>query len=352
MEQVIDILSGLCIAAGIVALITGSLGLIRLPDLFSRTHAVGMMDTAGVGFIILGLIIHEGFTLVSVKLALVGIFLFFTSPIATHAVAQVAYRAGLKPILEEDRTGGRSGAGQAGPKARAAGKAPGKAAAKKAPRQESCWQESPRQESRGQALMAVTLTNMLLLALLVFILVLVIRTRKLFPVVVLAGAYSLVSAAMFVNLDAVDVAFTEAAVGAGISTVLFLAAMAYLPGTEKEPPEAKGLMHILPALVVCLVGGALLIAAAVELPAVGDPSAPAHNHVAPRYLEESGSFLHIPNVVTTVLASYRGFDTFGETVVVFTAGLGVLVLLAGHTRTALRRRKDDSGNTGKGGGDA
>ena len=87
--------------------------------------------------------------------------------------------------------------------------------------------------------MAVTLTNMLLLALLVFILVLVIRTRKLFPVVVLAGAYSLVSAAMFVNLDAVDVAFTEAAVGAGISTVLFLAAMAYLPGTEKEPPEAK-----------------------------------------------------------------------------------------------------------------
>jgi len=200
--------------------------------------------------------------------------------------------------------------------------------------------------------MAVTLTNLLLLALLVFILVLVIRTRKLFPVVVLAGAYSLVSAAMFVNLDAVDVAFTEAAVGAGISTVLFLAAMAYLPGTEKEPPEAKGLMHILPALVVCLVGGAILIAAAVELPAVGDPSAPAHNHVAPRYLEESGSFLHIPNVVTTVLASYRGFDTFGETVVVFTAGLGVLVLLAGHTRTALRRRKDDSGNTGKGGGDA
>ena len=74
--------------------------------------------------------------------------------------------------------------------------------------------------------------------------------------------------------------------------------------------------------------------------------------MAPRYLEESGSFLHIPNVVTTVLASYRGFDTFGETVVVLTAGLGVLVLLAGHTRTALRRRKDDSGNTGKGGGDA
>ena len=132
MEQVIAILSGLCIAAGIVALITGSLGLVRLPDLFSRTHAVGMMDTAGVGFIILGLIIHEGFTLVSVKLALVGIFLFFTSPIATHAVAQVAYRAGLKPVLEEDRTVGRAKATPSTPRTKAAKKAAKKTAKKTA----------------------------------------------------------------------------------------------------------------------------------------------------------------------------------------------------------------------------
>jgi multicomponent Na+:H+ antiporter subunit B len=196
--------------------------------------------------------------------------------------------------------------------------------------------------------MAGYVTNLLLLALLVFILVLVIRTRRLFPVVVLAGAYSLVSAAMFVNLDAVDVAFTEAAVGAGISTVLFLAAMAYLPGIEKTPPEAKGIGHILPALIICIIAGVLLVAAAVELPPVGDPTAPPHVHVAPRYLEESGSFLHIPNVVTTVLASYRGFDTFGEVVVVFTAGLGVLVLLAGFTRTA---RIAKSGKTGIDGGE-
>ena len=107
MVLLIEILSGLCIAVGVVALLTGSLGLIRLPDLYSRTHAVGMMDTAGVGFIILGLIIHEGFTLISVKLALVGIFLFFTSPIATHAVSQVAYRSGVKPVTEgsDDKEG-------------------------------------------------------------------------------------------------------------------------------------------------------------------------------------------------------------------------------------------------------
>ena len=98
MTMLVEIVSGLFILLGMIALITGSLGLVKLPDLFSRTHAVGMMDTAGVGFIILGLIVYEGFTLVSVKLALVGIFLFFTSPIATHAVAQVAHKSGVVPV--------------------------------------------------------------------------------------------------------------------------------------------------------------------------------------------------------------------------------------------------------------
>ena len=187
--------------------------------------------------------------------------------------------------------------------------------------------------------MTVFVTNLLLLLFLVFLLVLVIRTRRLFAVVVLAGAYSLVSAAMFVNLDAVDVAFTEAAVGAGISTVLFLATMAYLPSREKVLPSSGRFGNAVAAGIICLVAGALLVAAAIELPAVGDPNAPAQLHVAPRYLEESYSFLHIPNVVTTVLASYRGFDTLGETIVVFTAGLGVLVLLSGYTRT--RRATSD-----------
>ncbi len=177
-------------------------------------------------------------------------------------------------------------------------------------------------------------TNLLLLVFLVFILALVIRARRLFAVVVLAGAYSLVSAAMFVNLDAVDVAFTEAAVGAGISTVLFLAAMAYLPGQEKPAPDEGVINSTLLAALICVGAGILLIAAAIELPVIGDPNAPAHVHVAPRFIEESGSFLHIPNVVTTVLASYRGFDTLGETIVVYAAGLGVVILLSGHTRTA------------------
>ena len=90
--------SGFFIVCGVVALLIGSLGLLRLPDVYCRIHAVGMIDTAGASFIILGMIIHEGLTLVSVKLVLIGIFLFFTSPIATHAVAQVAHKSGVVPV--------------------------------------------------------------------------------------------------------------------------------------------------------------------------------------------------------------------------------------------------------------
>ena len=182
--------------------------------------------------------------------------------------------------------------------------------------------------------MTSIMIDMFLLSLLVFIAVMILRTGKLFAVIVMSGGYSLTSAAIFVNLDAVDVAFTEAAVGAGISTVLFLAAMSFLPAEEKaERKSGSRHRQTLIASIVCVIAGALLIFAALDLPAFGDPNAPAQLHVAPRYLEESGTLLHIPNVVTTVLASYRGFDTLGETIVVFTAGLGVLMLLAGATRT-------------------
>ena len=193
--------------------------------------------------------------------------------------------------------------------------------------------------------MTSIMIDMFLLSLLVFIAVMILRTGKLFAVIVMSGGYSLTSAAIFVNLDAVDVAFTEAAVGAGISTVLFLAAMSFLPVEEKA--GSKGQSRSLQTLIagaVCVVSGALLVFAALDLPAFGDPNAPAQLHVAPRYLEESGTLLHIPNVVTTVLASYRGFDTLGETIVVFTAGLGVLMLLAGATRT---RRPDAAESAAK-----
>ena len=175
--------------------------------------------------------------------------------------------------------------------------------------------------------MSALLVNLFLVSIMVIIAVLVLKSRRLFAVIVMSGAYSLISAAMFVNLDAVDVAFTEAAVGAGISTVLLLAAMARLPAEEKQ-----GSVNVFAPLAVCLVAGAMLVSAVLTLPDFGDPSAPAHQHVAPRYLAESDAKLHIPNVVTTVLASYRGFDTLGETIVIFAAGLGVLLILGAPGR--------------------
>lgn len=177
--------------------------------------------------------------------------------------------------------------------------------------------------------MSSVMINIFLVSLMVVIAVMVLHTRRLFAAIVMTGAYSLISAAMFVNLDAVDVAFTEAAVGAGISTVLFLAAMARLPAEEKSITG-----HHIGALLIVAIVGALLVTAAIALPPFGDPSSPVHTHVGPRYISESDAKLHIPNAVTTVLASYRGFDTLGETIVVFAAGLGVVLLLGGKTRTA------------------
>jgi len=157
-----------------------------------------------------------------------------------------------------------------------------------------------------------------------------VAERNLFAVVVLAGIYSFLMATVLVALDAVDVAMTEASVGAGISTVLLLGAL-YLCGGE----EAKPLQRPWLPLVLALVISGTLVYGSLGLPAFSDPAAPIHTHVVPRYLNEALKETGVPNVVTAVLASYRGYDTLGETAVVFTAGAGVIALLR-----RLRRRKD------------
>jgi multicomponent Na+:H+ antiporter subunit B len=161
----------------------------------------------------------------------------------------------------------------------------------------------------------------------------VVRMRSLFAVVMLSGVFSLLSALLFVTLDAVDVAFTEAAVGAGISTVLMLGTLALTSRFERPSSHSP----ILPLFVV-IVTGAVLFYGTLDMPNFGDPEAPAQLHVGPDYLELTPGDIDIPNVVTAILASYRGYDTLGETAVVFTAGIGVLVLISGLRR---RRRRDD-----------
>lgn len=181
--------------------------------------------------------------------------------------------------------------------------------------------------------MIETLINITLFAMLIFTALAIVRLNQLFAVVMLSGVFSLLSALLFVTLDAVDVAFTEAAVGAGISTVLMLSTVALTARTEKKPTRSG----VVPFIVVAVTGAALVYGT-LDMPSFGDPNAPASIHVAPEYMEGSIKDTDIPNVVTSILASYRGYDTLGETAVVFTAGIGVLMLLGGLAR---RRREDE-----------
>ncbi len=185
---------------------------------------------------------------------------------------------------------------------------------------------------------AIALLNITLLTILFIVAIAIARLRSLFAIVMLSGIYSLVSATWFVALDAVDVAFTEASVGAGISTVLFLGAMVLTSRTAKAE---KGANRIVPLLVV-IATGAILIYATIDLPGFGDAMSPANTGVGVDYLARTKSEIAIPNVVTAVLASYRGFDTLGEVGVVFAAGLGVTLLLGFGERSlgATVRRED------------
>lgn len=154
----------------------------------------------------------------------------------------------------------------------------------------------------------------------------IVRMTNLFSIIMLYGIFSFLTAALFVVMDAIDVAFTEAAVGAGISTVLMLATIALTKDQNEKQP--RGHRPWLPLAVVFMTGAALVYGT-LDIPIFGDPEAPAQMHVAPYYIERSVPDTGVPNVVTSVLASYRGFDTLGEVVVVFTAGIAVLLLIGG-----------------------
>jgi multicomponent Na+:H+ antiporter subunit B len=172
--------------------------------------------------------------------------------------------------------------------------------------------------------------------------------RDLFAATMVLSLYSLLMAVVWLNLDAADVALTEAAVGAGISTVLLIGALVALGSETRAHPR----IH-LPALLLVLATTAALVYGTLDMPRFGDPAAPAHTHVAPEYISqkveklhpekhatpgevhnqiESDNFHgHVPNLVTSVIVNYRGYDTLFETSVILTAGLG-LILLVGRRR--------------------
>jgi multicomponent Na+:H+ antiporter subunit B len=139
------------------------------------------------------------------------------------------------------------------------------------------------------------------------------------------AAYSLGVSVLWLVLQAPDVGLTEAAVGAGIMTILFLLAL-----SNTVSPDAERLFEPIRWRTVALVGGfVLLIGATVPaLPAIGDPnSAVVGGEVTQYYLENAYKQTEVKNAVTAVLAAYRGFDTLGEGVVVFSAVVVTLSVL-------------------------
>jgi multicomponent Na+:H+ antiporter subunit B len=172
----------------------------------------------------------------------------------------------------------------------------------------------------------VVVFGVFLLTLLLITAFAIVRAQNLFVAVMLSGIFSLLMALNFFLLDAADVALTEAAVGAGISTVLFLGALALTSDRETSQSSNR-----LVGLIVSFVTIVAVIYGTFDQPRFADPNAPVQVHVSPWYLETTRTDIDIPNAVTAVLASFRGYDTLGEVLVVYTAGLGVLFLLGQYS---------------------
>ena len=103
MELLLDILSWALIVAGSFFICVGMLGLVRMPDVFTRMHAASVTDTVGAGLLFVGFALQAGPTLITLKLVFILGLFFFTGPVITHALAQAALHAGIMPRLEEDR---------------------------------------------------------------------------------------------------------------------------------------------------------------------------------------------------------------------------------------------------------
>ncbi len=166
------------------------------------------------------------------------------------------------------------------------------------------------------------LFGVFLLAMVVIIAIAMVQARDLFVAVMLSGIFSLLIATVFFLLDAADVSLTEAAVGAGISTVLFLGALSLTSDHEHSISPVRPL-----AIIIVIITMLLIFMSTFDFPIIGDPDSMVQNHIGAQYLEKTPEFVDIPNVVTAVLGSYRGYDTLGEVFVVLTAGVGVLFLL-------------------------
>lgn len=102
MSEVLNVISWLSLAIGGIFCVIGAIGLLRMPDFFTRMHAASIIETLGAGLILFGLIIQAGWTLIAVKLVMLFLLIFFASPTASHALARAALAKGMKPLLKDE----------------------------------------------------------------------------------------------------------------------------------------------------------------------------------------------------------------------------------------------------------
>ena len=166
--------------------------------------------------------------------------------------------------------------------------------------------------------------DILLFVILIVTAILALQVKDLLTAVAMLAGYSLFAALLFAGMQAVDVAFVEAALGAGLTGVLLIGAIL---ATSRRIDGREGLKRQLIVVPIILGFVGLMLFASGGLPDRGDPDAPAHHRVAPEYLSGSMEDTETPNVVTSLLADYRSMDTLGETLVILTAALAASLVL-------------------------
>lgn len=170
----------------------------------------------------------------------------------------------------------------------------------------------------------IVIVDVLIFAVMIVTALLALRVRDLLTAVALLTAYSLFASLLFTGMLALDVALVEAALGAGLTGVLFIAAI--MLTTRRSPAREEPRKQIFMGVLVAGFLGLMLYSSS-GLPDRGDPLAPTRTGVASAYIERSLADTETPNVVTAVLADYRSLDTLGETLVIVTAALAVVLVL-------------------------
>jgi multicomponent Na+:H+ antiporter subunit B len=182
--------------------------------------------------------------------------------------------------------------------------------------------------------------DFIILALLVPCALAAISLKDMLSAAVTFGTYSFLMCLLWTEMGAVDVAFTEAAVGAGVSTVLFIAA---IYRSRREVVSRRLGRYLFKAMGLLCAGviGAILLWAESDFPSWAAPDIPPSEHVSPYYITHTLEDTSVPNIVTSVLADYRGFDTMFETAVIFAAGMAVIAILRRGRRQA--REPEENG---------